>query len=71
MELKKSKDQFFQGDFLSGVMSRFFKTPLDFGVLLRLIALLIFFAEIDRDLDLNFYFSLKSTIICLGVLFYF
>lgn len=33
--------------------------------------LLIFLAETDRDLDLSFYFYLRSTSICLGVLFSF
>lgn len=60
--INKCRDQFFQGDFLSGVMSKFFKIPRDLGVLLRLLIaferLLIFFAEIDRDFDLSFSFSL-------------
>jgi hypothetical protein len=43
-------------------MSKFFSTPLDFGVLFRLLnafeRLLIFLAETDLDFDRNFSFSL-------------
>ena len=57
----------FQGDFLSGVISKFLRAGRErTGVLLRCLL-----AEIDLDFDLFFSLSLNYHSNLLGVLFYF